>query len=72
MNLPEVICSGLGLVHPCLKREHCARYVHWTVDYRSEFNACQQGNKPIYPLYVLSGTVPVSNLPQGDLFTVPV
>ena len=40
------ICSGLGWREPCSKRGQCANYVHWTMDKRSQFNACSQGAKP--------------------------
>jgi hypothetical protein len=70
MSKVEFICSGLGL-EPCPKRQNCARYVHWTVEPRSLFNACQPGTSDKYPHYLPSGTVPATNMPQGDLFAVP-
>lgn len=34
------LCSGLGSIAPCEKRDQCANYVHWTQDPRSKFNIC--------------------------------
>lgn len=63
----RVICSGLG--PPCCeKRERCANYVHWTVDPRSEFNACK--GEP-YKHFVPIGFVPIAAQAvngQGCLF----
>jgi len=53
-----VICSGLGR-EPCSKRGQCANHVHWTIDRRSQFNACSQGFKP-FAYFVQGGKTPAS------------
>lgn len=66
------ICSGLGWREPCSKRGQCANYVHWTIDKRSQFNACSQGAKPFayFVPAVQVPAMPVSTPPrsQQELF----
>lgn len=63
------ICSGLGCFAPCLKREQCANYVHWTVDPRSEFNACHADNGKLKHFIHIGTQAPLRKpIPQQELF----
>lgn len=63
------ICSGLGWREPCLKRDHCTNYVHWTLDCRSEFNACHAISGKLKHFIQIGTTVPTAKpIPQQELF----
>lgn len=47
MTTDQRICSGLG-EKVCTRRDQCQRYVHWTIDRRSEFNLCSQSKRDLF------------------------
>ena len=62
------ICSGLGR-EPCPKRETCANYVHWTLDPRSQFNACISSRSPLAHFSPIGARVAITTqIPQQELF----
>lgn len=72
MTAQALICSGLinNAVDWCRVREQCARYVHWTVDRRSVFNACLPTGNPLKYFVRVGVPMPTAKAsPQQDLFT---
>lgn len=62
------ICSGLGWLTPCQKREHCANYVHWSIDSRSQFNACSDSRTLRHFIQIGSPLPSAKPAPQSELF----
>ncbi|MFC5524052.1 hypothetical protein [Polaromonas jejuensis] len=62
--MKPIICSGLG-IEPCPKRDECTHYAHWTVDPRSQFNACSDSGQLKH--FISTGT-PKPATPQQELF----